>query len=63
MGEYMNDNMHTMIVVDALAIMSIHGMVKAVQYMVANGFSTTEAFAVVDMYDRALNRVLSGQLP
>ena len=59
----MNDNLHTMIVVNGLAIMGIHGIVKAVQYMLQQGFTIDEAFAVVDMYDRALNRVLMGQTP
>lgn len=59
----MNDNMRTLAVINAIAIIQVHGIAKAYQYLLGMGFSYQEAKNVIDAYDVAFNRVLTGQMP
>lgn len=59
----MSDNMRTLAVINAIAIIQVHGIAKAYQYLLSMGFSFEEAKNVIDAYDVAFNRVLLGKLP
>lgn len=62
-GHTMNDAMHDLIIINALAVMAVKGIVESVQYMQSHGMTTNEAFNVIDAFDKARNRVLAGQVP
>lgn len=59
----MNDIMHELIVINALAVFAVKGFAESVKYMCANGFTTLEAVHILDAYDLARNRVLAGGQP
>lgn len=59
----MNDTMWKLIIINAMAVMNVHGTITAVRYMVDNGMTIHEAMNVINAYDRALNRVILGQIP
>lgn len=59
----MNDAMHELIVINALAVFAVKGPGEAIMYMCAKGLTVREAINILDAYDLARNRLLAGGQP
>jgi hypothetical protein len=53
----------TLLIIAAIAVYEKHGVIKAVNYLRDNGFTTTEAIDIIARFDDYRDQVKKGLLP